>query len=128
MEEIALTIPGINTPIDSALPSGVPVGGLFNYDANNNPTIGGTGVNAISAFIILTVIISVLVCLWFLLKGGWDIITSRGKKEALHKGRDRVLYALLGLIFIVLSFLILGVGNAFLGTNLLPFVPFLNPK
>lgn len=130
MRYLSLTIPGTNgTPmqIDSNLPSGVPVGGLFDkLDKYGHPA--GTGVSIISSFIILIVTISIIISLWFVLKGGWDLITSSGHKEKIHKGRDRILYALLGLIFVFMSFLMLGLANALVGTNLLPFVSFFNPK
>lgn len=120
MEKIALKIPGVDgnpMQIDSGLPPGVPTGGLET-----------TGQNAIFVFIVLTVAIAILFALWSILKGGLDIIMSAGHKEGVKSGRERVIYALLGLVFVFLSFVLIGAINAFFGGNLLPFVPFFNPK
>ena len=118
MKYLSLSIPGFGN-IDSDLPKGVPVGGLF--DSAGNP---GTGVNAMQAFVILTIIVAILTTLVFILKGGWDMITSRGIKEKFHKGRDRVIYALFGLFMILISFLFLSAASAFFGTDLLPFLKY----
>lgn len=108
--KIALSIPGFGK-IDSpeGLPQGVPTGGLT------------TGLNIIWVFIILITIIAILVALWFVIRGGFDIIQSRGQKEKLNSGRERVIYALFGLIMIFLSFVFMSVLSAFFGANLLPF-------
>jgi hypothetical protein len=121
--KIALSIPGTDgTPmkIDSGLPSGVPVGGLFDEKGN----VAGMGVNAIQAFIVLIVTIAILVALWFIIKGGFDIIQSRGQKEALQRGRERVLYAIFGLAMIFLSFTFISIISAFFGVDFLPFLKF----
>lgn len=120
-----MSIPGTNgTPIqlNEGLPSGVPVGGLFTDDAGK--VVGGTGVNAIQAFIVLTIIVAIIVAFWFIFKGGWDMITSRGIKEKFQKSRERVFYALFGLFMIFIAFLMLSAGSALFGYDLLPFLKF----
>ncbi len=110
--KIALTIPGTNgTPIkiDSGLP--VPTGGLFD-----------TGQDAIRVFIELTLVIAIFVALYFIATGGLDMITSEGEKEKLKRGREKVIYAVMGLIVIFLSFTAINVISAFFGFNLLPFL------
>lgn len=106
--KIALSIPGANgipVQIDSGLP--VPTGGL------------ATGQNIIFTFITLTIVIAILVSLWFVLKGGWDIIISKGHKEAIQKGRERVIWALMGLIYVFLSLIIMSAFSALFRYDLL---------
>jgi hypothetical protein len=121
MKYLSLTIPGMNQPIDSNLPSGVPKGG-FNFDNNGNAS--GTGVNIISTFLILIVVLSIIYTLWNIWLGGWQLILSRGIKEKVKNGRNRILSALLGLIFLILTFLVVGILNALFNTNMFPFLKF----
>lgn len=109
--KLTLSIPGANgTPmkIDSDLP--VPTGGLET-----------TGQNTIHAFVNLTLVIAILVALWFIVRGGLDMITSEGQKEKIKSARERVIFALVGLIFIFLSFTMINIIEAFFGFNLLRF-------
>lgn len=109
MKYLSLTIPGTNgTPvqIDSGLP--VPTGGLFD-----------TGTDAIRVFINLTLIIAILAALYLIGYGGLDMITSEGEKEKRKRGRDKVMYAVLGLIVIFLSFTAFNIISSFFGFDLL---------
>ena len=115
--KIALTLPGYTTPIDSGLPSGVPTGGLF-----TNGQVGGTGTSIIQTLIILVIILATIFALWSILKGGWDMATSRGLKEQFKRGRDRVEYTLFGIFLVFVAFILLGIAGALFGTNLLPFL------
>lgn len=109
--KIALSIPGFEN-VDSAqgLPKGVPTGGLFD-----------TGVDIIGVAISLVIVIAVFLSLFTIFRGASDIITSEGNKERFHKGRDRVIYALLGLVVIFLSFFIVNAISQFVGVDLLSF-------
>jgi hypothetical protein len=106
--KIAFNIPGLNQPIDSNLP--VPTGGL-----------DSTGQKIIQVSLVLIVIIAILFCLFLMLTGGIDIITSTGKKEKYQSGRNKVTYAILGLIMIFASFVFLNIINVSLGVDLLNF-------
>jgi len=121
MQYLSLSIPGFGQ-VDSGLPSGVPVGG-FKFDDKGNVS-GGTGVNAIQAFVILIIVVAALFTLWEIGKGGWDIVQSRGVKEKIHSGRERVFYAIFGLIMIFLSFAFIAIASALFGVDLLPFLKF----
>lgn len=110
--KIALSIPGTDgqpMKIDSGLSGIVPTGGL------------DKGLNIIWALLILIVVFGILIALWHVLKGGVDIIMSRGIKEKFQSGRDRVVYALLGLGIIFLAFFAINIISSVLGYNLLPF-------
>lgn len=117
--KIALTLPGFEK-IDSNLPGGAPSGGL--YDAQGK--IGGTGTDIIRTLVVLIIIIAIMFALWALGKTGWDLITSRGHKEKLKVDADRIFYVVFGLIMVFLSFVFLGIANAFFGVDLLPFLKF----
>ena len=99
--KIALSIPGFGQ-LDSG--SSVPT---------------TTGQNIVWTIINLVLVIAILLTVWFIAKGGWDLITSEGKKEKIENGRKELMYAILGLILVFLSFLFINVIGTFFGINLL---------
>lgn len=105
--KIAFTIPGFPN-IDINLPTGVPTGGLF-----------PTGQNIISVGIQLLIMFAVLLSLFFMGRAGFNIITSGGDKERVAKGRERLRYAIFGLLVIFLSVAFISLLSAFFGVNLL---------
>lgn len=111
MKYLSVSVPGYGQ-IDSGLPSGVPTGGL------------ATGSNAIWTFIILITIIAILFTLWEMGKGGMDLIMSRGVKEKIKLGRERVFYGIFGLLMFFLSFFFISVISSFFGFNIIPFFKF----
>lgn len=118
MRYLSLSIPGFpnidtGNPNLTPLPSGVPTGGLET-----------TGQRTIQAFIIFIVIVAILFALWNLGKGGLDIIQSRGLKEKVKSGRERVMFGFIGLIMFFLSFFFINVIGRFFGFDLLPFLKF----
>src|ERR1035437_6061643 len=124
MKYLSLTLPGMNgTPIDSGLPTGVPTGGLFQYGPNGQPIPGsfGTGLNFISAAILLVITIAFLFTLWNVGKGGLDLIRSQGRKEQVASSRDRIISAVWGIVVLFLCFIFLNVAKALFGVDLLPF-------
>ena len=111
-----LTLPGMKgTPIDTNLPAGVPTGGL------------DTGQRILQTGFVLIVTLAIVSSIWFLYKGGWDIITSKGHKEKIKSGRESIIYAILGLIFLFLSFFILNVAHMLFNYDFLCFVFSPNP-
>ena len=109
MKYLSINVPGYRQ-VDLNPPGGVPTGGLE------------TGSKIIQAFLNLALIIAILTALYFIIQGGIDIIQSEGKKDKLNRGRQRVTYAILGLVLIFLSFLMVSAVSAFLGTDLLCIV------
>lgn len=109
--KIALTIPGANgTPIklDSNPPAGVPTGGLFDDSGFS------TGQRLLQGTFILIIVFAILVSLWFMVKGGLDIIMSHGEKEKLKSGKDRVFFSFFGLLMIFISIVMINIiGSAF---------------
>jgi hypothetical protein len=118
--KIALTIPGLNGNLDSGLPKGVPTGGLFDPGGN----AAGNGIVIIRTFIILFVVITVLMGAWLIWKSGWDMITSHGQKENWKRSWQSLSKAILGLFFLFLTFILIGVVNALFGTDMFPFLKF----
>lgn len=114
MKYLTLSIPDSGgTPIQIEPPSGVPSGGLF--EGNK----AGTGVNAIWVGIELLLVGAILLSLSFIIRGGINMMTSGGDKEKFQRGRERVRYAIIGLIVIFLSFLMVNIIGTLLGVNLL---------
>lgn len=113
MGKIALSIPGPDgkpMQIDSGLPAGTPVGGL-----------SGTGQNAIWVGVELFLVGAVLLSLFFIIRGGINMMTSGGDKERFTAGRERVRYAIIGLIVVFLSIFMVNFIGGFFGVNLLSF-------
>src|SRR3989344_3171201 len=111
--KLAFSIPDFSNidtgnPMLTPLPEGVPTGGL-----------GTTGADAIRVFIYLILAIAILTALWFIVKGAIDIIQSEGQKEKLKSGRERVIFAVFGLIMIFASFLFMNIISAFIGIDFL---------
>lgn len=110
MKYLSLSIPGYGK-IDSDLP--VPTGGLFT-----------TGMDLIQVLVVLVMTLAILVSLWFMIKGGIDMIQSQGKKEKLNSGRERVVYATFGLIILFLTITVVSIISAAFDFDLLPFLKF----
>jgi len=90
---LSLTIGG--TPI--LAPSGIPAGGLtetYSYGSN--------------ILTIVYVIVTIL-ALAYLLWGGYRWIMSGGDKTKIQNARNTLIFAIVGLIFIFLSFLIINI-------------------
>jgi len=102
MKLISLTIPGPSlTPVKIEAPAGVPTGiGL-------GPLI--------SAIIGVLLLIGVVLSLMFMLYGGLYWTQSKGDKETLDRARRIILYAIIGLIVMSLSFVIVTVVSQALG-------------
>lgn len=77
----------------------------------NNPAAGVS--NLFTVIIRLVITVAALLTLVYLLWGGLDWVTSGGEKEKVVKAQQKITYAVIGIIFIVLSFGIFGVvaGN-----------------
>lgn len=105
--KLTLTIPGISPIETTDLPTGVPT--------------GGTGMlnNIIAVGIIVLVIIAIFFAGFNLIRGAINILTSGGDKERFAKGRERLRYAIVGLLIIFFSIFIISLFRIFLGVNLL---------
>jgi len=93
------------------LPTGILTEGLFT-----------SGIKIIWALVTLFVIICVLAAIYYIFIGGLNLITSRGHKENIANNRDAITYAVLGLFFVFLCFIIIEIFGSILGVNLLSFI------
>ncbi len=69
--------------------------------------------NLFTVIIQLVITAAAILTLGYLLWGGFDWITSGGEKDKIVKAQQKITYALIGIIFVMLSFGIFGViaGN-----------------
>lgn len=98
MKYLALTLPG---DMEINGPPGVPTGG-FTGAGNEGSDILGWALG-------LVFVIAVIVVLLFLAWAGLQWITSGGDKEKIAAARNRLVYAIIGLVVIFLSVLIINV-------------------
>lgn len=101
IKEIALRING--TEIQA--PGGIPTGGA------------NTGGKIISVGITTLFIIAILLALLFLLWGGIDWIMSEGDKNKVHSAREKIVYSIVGLVVVLLSFFIVSLVSGVLGVK-----------
>jgi hypothetical protein len=102
MNKLALTLPGGE---NIQAPSGVP---------------GSVGINTILQFALTWIFtIAVIATLFFLILGGIGFITSGGDKQKVVQARQRLTFAVVGLIVIFLSFFIVNLIGGIFGVNLL---------
>ena len=118
MKYLSLSIPGFGK-IDSptGLPTGTPVGGLFKEEGGK--LVAGTGQNIIWVGVELFLVGAVLLSLYYIIRGGINMMTSGGDKEKFQAGRERVRYAIIGLIVVFLSIFMVNFIGGFFGVNLL---------
>lgn len=97
MKYLSLTIPGYGQ-IDA--PAGIPTGG-FTDSATGNSIIGW-GLQV--AFVI-----AVILVLFLIIYGGIQWMTSGGDKEKISAARNRIIYAIIGLVIIFLSVFLINI-------------------
>src|SRR3989344_7031360 len=103
MEKLALTIPGFGNIDPKILPTGIQTGRL-----------SGTGENIISVLIEFLIIAALGFALFMIVRAGLNMITSGGDKERFAQGRERLRFAIIGLLVIFFSFAIINLlGNLF---------------
>lgn len=103
MNYLALNLPGYN---NIGAPGNVPTGNFETFQ------------KIIGNAIIILLIVSVILTLIFLIWGGIQWTTSGGEKEGLQKARQKLTYAIIGFIVVLLSFLIISVTGGLFGIKL----------
>ena len=85
------------------------------------PALSGDGISGLSDIlsvgIELLFILSILLCLFFIIWGGCDWMTAGGNKENIQKARQKIIWAVAGLFVVFLSFLVINVLSQFFGIN-----------
>lgn len=108
MTLLALSIDNPNgTPVPILAPGGIPTGG----DASFNIIL--------QDILTLVFVIAILMALFYLIWGGINWIMSQGDKAKIQASRNRILYALIGLFIMFLSFAIISLFGTFFGVTLL---------
>jgi len=106
---------------------------IYNADGDKIPIKGVGGMpqggpgdalpNIVSVGLDLLVLTAVILCLFYLIWGGINWMMSEGDKERLNKARQKIVFSIIGLGIVFISFLIINVFYAFfLGKDVSPFV------
>lgn len=107
MNYLSLSIPGANgNPIPVKPPGSIPSGGIT-FTLNN----------ALVVFLDLFIITAVILALFFLIWGGFDWMTSGGDKQKLASARQKITFAIVGLIIVFLAFFIINLISYFFGIS-----------
>ena len=115
LQYFALTIPGNDgKPQTIEAPKAVPTGGL-------EP--GGTGQTVIQNSISLLLITVLFLSLIFLIWGGIKWITASGDKTKLDGARKTIIFAIVGLLLSLLSFVIVNLVGSIIGVDNLLSLP-----
>lgn len=101
---LALQVPGYDA---IGAPQGVPTGGLA-----QGSSIAQWGLT-------LVIIVAIVVALFMLIYSGVQWIQSGGDKQKVEAARHRIIYTIIGLVVIFLSFMIVNVVGTVFGVNLL---------
>lgn len=80
---------------------------------------GFLGENIFQLAISLMLLTSVLLCLAYLILGGISWITSGGDPKAIDAAKQKIYYAIIGLVMVFLSFFIINLIGYFFGVNLI---------
>jgi hypothetical protein len=105
MKYLALQLPGVdNGSVKIIPPGGVPSGGASGPHALSS---------IIAAGLDLAVVTAIIICLFVLILGGFNWITSEGDKQKVASARQRLAFAVIGLIIVFTSFLIINVIYTF---------------
>lgn len=89
--KIAITLPGFS-PIPSPIPSLKP-------EFTNVASV-------LSGLLEIALYISIFLAFYYLIWGTYQYILARGDKEGLAKARERIKWALIGLVVVFMAFLI----------------------
>ena len=95
----------------------------FRVPGENQPIVDPNGINLSLSDLInfglnILFVVAILAALAFLLWGGISWITSGGDKEKLEKARKTIIYAIIGLIVVLLSVVIIHIIGIFLGVEI----------
>jgi len=87
------------------------INGINIYGAGGVPTGGeGATLNKIlSTGVTLAMIAAVIICIVFIIIGGFTWIMSEGDKQKLDQAHKRVAFALIGLVVVFLAFWIINI-------------------
>jgi len=101
---LALQVTGPDgIPIDISAPHGIPAGGIWQLQ-----NLFGT---AWSVLFVLAIILCLFIVIW----GGFNWITSGGDKQKLNQARQKIIFAVIGLVVVFLAVFVARSVVQFLG-------------
>jgi hypothetical protein len=112
-ELLSLKIPGPSGPVQINTPEGIPSGGLSTPE----------GQSIIPTILTLVVVVAIVFALLILILSGINWIMSQGDKQKIETARSRIIYTIIGLFVIFLSWAIINALSAFFGIDLLNNCP-----
>ncbi len=92
--------------------------------AGNMPDLGRTSLeNIIGTGFNLLILAAVLLCLIYLIWGGINWMMSEGDKQKLNQAKQKLVYSIIGLVIVFMSFLMINVFYwFFLGNKANPLI------
>lgn len=99
-----------------------PSPGGYRIDAPGNAPSGGlstTGASTIQVAINLLLLASIIVFLLVFLWAAINWITSEGEKQKLQNARNKIVFAIVGLVVVLSAFLIINFIGSFLSVKLI---------
>ena len=111
MKYLSLTIDSPNGPVQIQGSDGIPTGGLDKL------------IDILKASINYLFIFAIIFALFVIIYSGWLWMTSVGDKQKIASAKQRMTYALVGLIVVFLSFFIINFVTGFFGINIVTNIP-----
>lgn len=88
------------------------------------PGIGTYTISTLlSTAVTILFIVAIVLTLFFLIYAGIDMITAGGEKQKVVNARNKLTFAVVGLIIVFLSYFIVNLIGTILGVNLLSTTP-----
>lgn len=96
---------------------------LLGSGAPNNASKAGFSSIA-NLFLSLLIIVAILLSLTYLIWGAFDWITSEGNKQKLDQSRQKIIFAIIGLIVVFIAFFVINIiYRFFLGPGVTTILP-----
>ena len=102
MKYLSLNLPGFN---EINAPNGIPTGGF------------DTVQKVVQVSLTLLFIVAIVLALVFLIWGGIQWTTSGGSKEGIQKARQKLTFAIIGLVVVLLAIFIVSFAGGLLKIN-----------
>ena len=109
INKLALSTPGMDS-------------GVYTIESPSNKLRGdsfGVLQNVLTWSITMLMIIATIVCVGLLVYGGIKWVTSGGDKAGIESARNTIVYALIGLVIVFVSFAIIGLVGMIFGIKLI---------
>jgi len=109
MKYLSLTIPGPGGDLTIDPVGGMPTGGIDKLE------------DILQTAVVLLFIFAIILCLFVLIYSGWQWLTSGGDKQKITQIKQRIIYAIIGLIVTFLAFMIINLLSNFFSAGILRY-------